>query len=52
MSKEPLFKILFMSQGQVYEVYARSVGHGEMFGFIEVEELVFGERTSLVVDPS
>ena len=52
MSKEPLFKVLFMSQGQVYEIYARSVGHGEMFGFIEVEELVFGERTSVVVDPS
>jgi hypothetical protein len=23
-----------------------------MFGFVEVEELVFGERTTLVVDPS
>lgn len=52
MSKQPLFKVIFMSQGQVYEVYARSVGHGEMFGFIEVEELVFGERTSVVVDPT
>ena len=52
MSKEPLFKVIFMSQGQVYEIYARSVGHGEMFGFIEVEELVFGERTTVVVDPS
>ena len=41
-----------MSQGQVYEIYAREVGHGAMFGFIEVEQLVFGERTSLVVDPS
>ena len=41
-----------MSQGQVYEVYAREVGHGSMFGFIEVEQLVFGERSSLVVDPS
>jgi len=41
-----------MSQGQVYEIYAREVGHGAMFGFIEVEQLVFGERSSLVVDPS
>ena len=52
MSNKTLFKVVFMSQGQVYEIYARSVGHGEMFGFIEVEELVFGERTTLVVDPS
>ncbi len=52
MSNEPLFKVIFMSQGQVYEIYARNVGHGEMFGFVEVEELVFGKRTTLVVDPS
>ena len=41
-----------MSQGQVYEIYARSVGHGELFGFVEVEQLVFGERTTVVVDPA
>lgn len=52
MSKKNLFKVIFMSQGQVYEIYARSVGHGEMFGFVEVEELVFGAKTTLVVDPS
>jgi hypothetical protein len=52
MSKKNLFKVVFMSQGQVYEVYARSVGNGEMFGFVEVEELVFGDKTTLVVDPS
>ena len=52
MSKQPLFKVVFMSHGKVYEVYARSVGHDELFGFVEVEELVFGERTTVVVDPS
>ena len=52
MSKQTLYRVVFMSQGQVYEIYAREVGHGAMFGFIEVEQLVFGERTSLVVDPS
>ena len=52
MSKKNLFRVVFMSQGQVYEIYAREVGHGEMFGFIEIEQLVFGERTTVVVDPS
>ncbi len=52
MASKTLFKVVFMSQGQVYEIYARHVGHGQMFGFVEVEELVFGERTSVVVDPS
>lgn len=52
MSKKQLYKVVFMSQGQIYEIYARSVGQGDMFGFIAVEELVFGERTTVVVDPS
>lgn len=52
MSKKSLYKIIFMSQGNVYEIYARHVDHGAIFGFIEVEELVFGERTTVVVDPS
>jgi len=41
-----------MNQGQIYEVYARGVGQGALFGFVELEELVFGERTTVVLDPS
>ena len=41
-----------MNQGQVYEIYARQIDQGAMFGFIAVEELVFGERTTVVVDPT
>jgi hypothetical protein len=42
---------MFVNQGKVYEVYARKVSHGSLFGFVEVEELVFGERSSVVLDP-
>ncbi len=52
MNKKSLYKIIFMSQGQVYEIYAHHVEQGAMFGFVEVQQLVFGERTSVVVDPS
>ncbi len=52
MAKKNLYRIVFMSQGQVYEIYAREVGQGALFGFVEVEQLVFGERTTVVVDPS
>jgi hypothetical protein len=52
MAASHIFKVLFVNQGKVYEIYARKVSHGNLFGFIEVEELVFGERTSVVVDPS
>ena len=47
-----IFKILFVNQGKVYEVYARNVSHGSLFGFIEVEDIVFGERGTVVLDPA
>lgn len=50
--KEPLFKIIFIQRDNIYEVYARSVSESDMYGFIVVEELVFGERSSVLVDPS
>lgn len=52
MATSHIFKIMFVNQGKVYEVYARKVSHGGLFGFVEVEELVFGERSSVVLDPT
>lgn len=51
MASNHIFKIIFVNQGKVYEIYARKVSHGALFGFVEVEELVFGERSSVVLDP-
>jgi len=52
MANNTLYKVIFVNQGKVYEVYARGVGQGGLFGFIEIEELVFGERSTVVVDPT
>lgn len=52
MSKKAIYKVIFHNQGKVYEIYARGVHHGTLFGFVEVEKIVFGERSSVVVDPS
>ncbi|MBM5812268.1 MAG: DUF1820 family protein [Gammaproteobacteria bacterium] len=51
MAASHIFKVLFVNQGKVYEIYARKVSHGGLLGFVEVEELVFGERGGVVVDP-
>jgi len=51
MATSHIFRIMFVNQGKVYELYARKVSHGGLFGFIEVEELTFGERSSVVLDP-
>lgn len=52
MSKIPVYKIIFYNQGKVYEIYARNIQQGAMFSFIEVEKIVFGEKSSMVVDPT
>ena len=51
-NKQRTYRIVFHNQGNVYELYARSVTHGEMYGFIEVDDIIFGERTAILVDPS
>jgi len=51
MPTNHIYKVMFANQGKIYEVYARRVSHGNLFGFIEIEELVFGERSSVVLDP-
>jgi hypothetical protein len=52
MANKHIYKIVFVNQGKVYEIYARHVTQGDMFGFVTIEDLVFGERTAVVVDPS
>ena len=52
MAASHIFKVQFVREGKVWEVYAKKVTHGGLFGFIEVEDFVFGERTTVVVDPA
>src|SRR5438128_12212729 len=53
MASKPIYRVIFLNQGKVYEVYARQVSQpGSLFGFVEIEELVFDARKGVVVDPS
>ena len=52
MSNEPVYKVIFQNGSQVFEVFARQIYQSDMWGFIEIEEFVFGERSQIVVDPS
>ncbi|PWK51808.1 DUF1820 family protein [Pleionea mediterranea] len=52
MSDGPIYKVLFVNQGQNYEIYARQVHSSGLYGFVEVEQLLFGERAQVVVDPA
>jgi hypothetical protein len=52
MPKKRIYKIIFTNQGKVFEIYAKQVVSGELYGFVEAQGLLFGERTTLVVDPA
>ncbi|MBB1087215.1 DUF1820 family protein [Lysobacter sp. SG-8] len=51
MSK-PLYKVTFLNAGKVYELYARQVASGALWGFTEVRDLVFDVNAGVVVDPT
>ena len=52
MPNTPIYKVIFFSQGQIYELFARQIYQSDLYGFIEIEELVFGEKSGVLVDPS
>ncbi len=52
MSDSPIYKVIFLNQNKVYELYAKAIYQSEMYGFVEVEDYVFGERTQMIVDPA
>ena len=52
MADNKTYKITFLNQGKIYELYAKQVYQPDLYGFVVIEEIVFGEKTSMVVDPS
>lgn len=52
MAAEPIYRVVFLNQAEIYEIYVKNIYQSELYGFIEVEGFLFGERSQLVVDPS
>jgi len=50
--KDPLYRVQFISNGERYEVYVKSLSQSGLFGFIEIGEFVWDTHTGVVVDPS
>lgn len=47
-----IYKVTFLNKGKVYEVFVKQVYQSDLYGFIEIEDYVFDERSQVVVDPS
>lgn len=52
MSNKKIYRIAFYNQGNIYELHARNIQQSNMYAFVEIEDIIFGERSSVVVDPS
>jgi hypothetical protein len=52
MSEKHIYKVVFINQEQIYEVFVKNVYQGDLYGFVIVEDFVFGEKSAIVVDPT
>ena len=52
MSETKIYRISFYNQGNIYELHARKIHQGNMYAFLEIEDIIFGERSAIVVDPA
>jgi len=52
MSDDRLYKICYYNQDKVFEIYAKKVYESDLYGFLTIEELVFGSQSELVIDPA
>ena len=50
-SRKTVYRVMFVHQDKMYELYCRSMSQSDLYGFVEIEELIFGERSNVVVDP-
>ncbi len=51
MADKKLYKVVFYNQDQIYEVFVKSVYQAEIYGFVVLEDFVFGEKSAIVLDP-
>jgi len=47
-----IYRVRFMNEGRIFELYAREVAQGSLFGFIEVADIVWGSKSDVIIDPS
>jgi hypothetical protein len=47
-----IFRVSFHNHGKVYQLHAERVSQADLYGFIEIADLLFDEHTSLVIDPA
>lgn len=53
MSEDILYKVIYLNNDEIHEIYAEEVTDDALFGFIRVKGIQFNQgETQLVVDPN
>ena len=52
MGNNEIYRVSFLKHGKVYEMYCRNVSTSDLWGFVDLSGLVFGESDAVVVDPT
>jgi len=48
---EAVYRVSFINQDKVVEVFVKHVYQSDIWGFIQLEGFIFGQRSELLVDP-
>ena len=51
MPAEPIYRVVFLNQAEIYEIYVKNIYQSDLYGFIEIEGFLFGERRPVAVAP-
>lgn len=51
LNSDRIYRISFINQDKVYEIFARQIYESDLYGFVVVEEIVFGTQSTVVIDP-
>ena len=52
MTDKRMYRVRFINQDKLFEIYAEQCFQGDMYGFVVLKDLVFDTNKSMVVDPS
>ncbi|MCJ8337740.1 MAG: DUF1820 family protein [Pseudomonadales bacterium] len=48
---DAVYRVSFINQDKVVEVFVKHVYQSDIWGFIQLEGFIFGQRSELLVDP-
>lgn len=50
--QQRIYRIIFTQEDKIYEIYSQYLSEESIMGFIEIEELIFSDASTVVVDPA